>query len=118
MGPHCAKVNGTYNFTTETLNGKPVYSKEGESDWWLYFGTDRAWFVSNTANKEANKCLGWARTETGLLHPTAAKAWTVNIDEKFVPQPVKAFIVVSLCVAYIFLCPRFLLRRLLTSWPS
>ncbi len=99
MGSNSAQVNGTYYLTTETLNGKSVYGKEGDADMWLFYGTSKSWFVSNTASKEANKCEGPARTEAGLAHPAAAKVWVVRDDCKREAQPVKVTIMVSGCMS-------------------
>ena len=87
-------MNGTYVLTAERLNGKPVYAKEGDADRWLYFATDKSWYVSPTASKEGNNPAGWGHTEVGLVHPAAAKEWTVVVDGQFVAQPVEVSIMV------------------------
>ncbi len=68
MGPRSALINGTYTWTAEKLNGKPVYAHVGDANGWMFFGTDGAWWVSGTTSKNANKCAGYAYTEEACHH--------------------------------------------------
>ena len=46
------------------------------------------WYVTKTADKDANMNAGWAAsTEVGLAAPHLAKAWQVNVNGTFVLQP-------------------------------
>ena len=94
-GPNRAVVNGTYVPTAERLNDKPVYAKEGDADRWLFFATDKSWYVTTgRENMTANKAAGITHTETGLAHPAAAKAWRVWDGSKWDAQPLEVSIVV------------------------
>lgn len=96
-GPCSAKVNGTYVLTTERLNGKPVYAKEGDNDRWLFFRTDGMWCAGAKTKEltENASSAGYAQTEAGLAHPTAAKAWKVY-DDGWKEQLVEVTTMVSL----------------------
>eukprot|EP00729_Bicosta_minor_P010761 gene10761-biopygen8222 len=81
-------VNGAFSKTGAMQNGKPVYSKEGDADWWCYCGPDGWWVVTDTEDKDANKNAGWAAsTEVGLAAPHLAKAWKVVVNGVYVSQP-------------------------------
>eukprot|EP00729_Bicosta_minor_P004233 gene4233-biopygen17830 len=70
------KVNGAFSKMGAMQNGKPVYSKDGDADMWCYCEPDGTWYVTNTANKDANMDDGWAASiEVGLAAPHLAKAW-------------------------------------------
>ncbi len=88
-------MNGTYYCTDETRNSKAVYVKGGDVDSLIYYATDGKWYVTDTADKEANECSGYAHTEAGLATPIAAKAWQVCVDEEFVAQALKTATMVA-----------------------
>eukprot|EP00729_Bicosta_minor_P008247 gene8247-biopygen25007 len=81
-------VNGAFSKTAAMQNGKPVYSKDGNADWWCYCAPDGCWYVTITPDKDANKNAGRAAsTEVGLAAPHLAKAWQVFVNGAFVLQP-------------------------------
>ncbi len=95
-GPCSAKVNGTDVLTTERLNGKLLYAKEGDNDKWLFLRKDGMWCAGATSKELAENAsnAGYAQTEAGLAHPTVAKAWKVY-DDGWEAQQVEVTIVVS-----------------------
>ncbi len=98
-------VNGTFTWTAEKLNGRPVYVKFVglvDSDLCVYFGTNGRWWVATSAHKEANACRGFAHTEEGLPSPALAKTWHVVVGGVMVPQPVEATHMVKHYDFYLF----------------
>ncbi len=90
-GPNGAFINGTYIYTTEMLNGKPVYAKESTFHW-IFFRTDGKWGAgATTKEKDENSSFaGWCNSEAGAWHPAAASIWTVWDGVKWELQPMKA----------------------------
>eukprot|EP00729_Bicosta_minor_P032589 gene32589-biopygen23372 len=87
-GNNADRVNGAFSKTGAMQNGKPVYSKDGDADMWCYCAPDGVWYVTNTANKDANKDVGWATsTEEALAAPHLAKAWQIYVNDAWVLQP-------------------------------
>ena len=87
-GGNARRVNGAFSKTVAMQNGKPVYSKDGDADMWCYCAPDGFWYVTVTADKNANKSSGWAAsTEVGLAAPHLAKAWKVFVNGAFELQP-------------------------------
>ena len=69
------------------VNGRPVYAKEGDGNWWLYYAVDQKWWVAATANKDAGMAAGAASSmELNLLDPTQGQRWQVYDGSKFVEQ--------------------------------
>ena len=95
-GPKAGAINGTYSPTNEKANGVPVYVMVGNPARCLYRATDGKWYTTTVADKDANKCAGWAHTvEVGLAHPTLAKEWKVSDGKAWAKQPVEASVMVS-----------------------
>ena len=105
-GPEADKVNGTYLYTEERLNGKTVYSKRGDDSRCLFFATNNTWIIGFMADARAGKLAGVASTEEGLSHPTLGKKWTVGDGKAWQPQPVKASVMVSQISASSFVTSR------------
>ena len=53
-------MNGAFSKTGAMQNGKPVYSKDGDADVWCYRRPSGKWYVTSTADKDANKRDGCA----------------------------------------------------------
>ena len=90
-GDCAGSVNGFYKQMGEVVNGRAVYIKlDSEGDpRCCWYDPDGNWMVSGTANKDANKGSGYAKTTaTGLPHPALPdEAWKVAVGGKFVDQP-------------------------------
>lgn len=93
-GSNAARVNGVYEFTDTTQNGKPLLRKRGASDSWLRYTTNNLWLVSDTAPKDANNTNGFAhsvRTGTNAApnNPLSVTGWTVfdSGSKNWVTQP-------------------------------
>eukprot|EP00729_Bicosta_minor_P012326 gene12326-biopygen19029 len=85
-------VNGAFSKTGAMQNGKPVYSKDGDADMWCYCTPDGLWYVTSTADKDANKNGGWAASiEEGLAAPHLVKEWKVVVNGEWAFQPTVAF---------------------------
>ncbi len=73
-------IDGVFLRTGGTYNGKPAYRKEDNADMWLIYGEDSTWMVADTEDKDDNGSLGFCISlEKGLLLPSFAKAWNIDV---------------------------------------
>ena len=70
-------------------NGKQVYVKEGDPNWWLLFAKNSMWMVMDTEDKNDNDSTGMCESDVRVDHPTLAKTWQVAVDGKFCDQTVE-----------------------------
>lgn len=71
-GGDADKMNGTYNPTEDTFNGKVVFSKVGY-ECHLFFMADKRWgFASKVCNSSSTPCRSG---EIDLDHPSCCKEW-------------------------------------------
>ena len=81
-GTAATLINGIYSRSTEIKNGRPVYTKEGDSAKCCFYTTSKQWWVTTVKVKDDNGIAGWAHTSaTGLFAPQLAPEgdWKVSI---------------------------------------
>ena len=81
-------VNGSFNRTSEMMNLKQVYIKDGDADVWCVYGTDQCWSVTNTEGKVSSENKGFAATcGKGWAAPQLSPVWDVWSGHQWEEQP-------------------------------
>ena len=84
-GPNAACLNGVFEPAGELHNGRPLYQRVDDPNFWLRYTKNGFWMVSDTAAKDANNVRGYnCSVEIGLALPTLATEWKVWQDGKWV----------------------------------
>jgi len=88
-GPNAGLINGTFTRSDGLYNDHAIFSKDGDTDWWLVYAKNNYWMVTDTESKVANDTTGYASSvNSGMSLPTETSLWQVLVDDEYVQQAI------------------------------
>lgn len=91
-GKNYIRVNGTFEPTSETQNGFPVYKKKGDDETWVEVVNGASgwrWYLKPKVNKgpDSTLCFAYSQLdEDNVKLPGDCSSWYVSTNEGFVVQ--------------------------------
>ena len=90
-GNRAARLNGTFEMTSQTCNGMPMYQKKGDPDTWLDMCKTKAggwrWYIkpANEKGPDSSICFGYGISDNIVFpHECKEKSWYIYDGSNFV----------------------------------
>jgi hypothetical protein len=85
-GDHQHRLMGVYELMEgKEVNGRGVWEMKGGKKWerFVYYASNKEWWVGNRASMEAGKALGWLKVASTALAPDqVTETWEATPDNK------------------------------------